>query len=45
MKTVELSLKKVENAVGKEEIAPFLTEFSKDLYCRQVKTKNCFGDG
>ena len=23
-------------------ISPFPTEFSKDLYCRQVKTRACF---
>ena len=30
------------NAVGKEEIA---TVFSKDLYCRQLKTLGLFGKG
>ena len=41
----------VENTVGKGEIAryekfsPFPTVFLKDLYCRQVKTRACFGKG
>ena len=26
-------------------ISPFPTVFSKDLYCRQVKTRACFGKG
>ena len=39
------------NTVGKEEIAhnkaisPFPTEFSKELYCRHVKTRPCLGEG
>ena len=39
----------VENAVGKGEIAlaifPFPTMFSKDLYCRHLKTRACLGEG
>ena len=35
----------VENTVGKGEIAPFPTEFSKDLYCRHIKTRACLGKG
>ena len=47
----ESSPKMVENTVGKGEIArykqffPFLTVFSKDLQCRHVKTRACFGKG
>ena len=42
--------KQVENIVGKGEIAhneQFLLfpVFSKDLYCRHVKTRACFGKG
>ena len=43
--------KRVENTVGKGEIAhyeqfsPFPTVFSKDLYCRHVKTRACLGKG
>ena len=46
--------KRVENTVGKGEIAhyeqcllfpQFPTVFSKDLYCRQVKTRRCLGKG
>ena len=37
--------KLVENTVGKGEIAPaispFPTAFSKDLYCRYIKTRAC----
>ena len=46
----EFSLR-VENTVGKGEIACykqfllFPTVFSKDLYCRQVKTGPCLGKG
>ena len=29
----------VENTVGKGEISPFPTVFSKDFYCRHVKTR------
>ena len=36
---------RVENAVGKAEIAPFPTVFSKDLYNRHVKTSVCMGKG
>ena len=35
----------VENTVGKGEISPFLTVFSKDLYCRHVKSRACLGKG
>ena len=36
----------VENTVGKgQAIYPFLTVFSKDLYCRHVKTRACLGKG
>ena len=41
----------VENTAGKGEIArlraisPFPTVFSKDLYCRHVKTRACLGKG
>ena len=44
-------LKRVENTVGKGEIARyeqislFPTVFSKDLYCRHVKTRPLFGKG
>ena len=33
--------KRVENDVGKREIA--LQRFSKDFYCRHVKTRACLG--
>ena len=33
----------IENSVGKAEIAPIPTVFSKDLYCRHVKTRACLG--
>ena len=41
--------KRVENTVGKGEIARyeqfllFPQCFSKDLYCRHVQTRSCFG--
>ena len=41
--------KQVENTVGKGQkcslraMAPFPTVFSKDLYCRHVKTRACLG--
>ena len=35
----------VQNTVGKGEIAPFPTMFSKDLYGRNVKTRACLGKG
>ena len=41
----------VENTQGKDEIAqaqaisPFPTVFSKDVYCRHLKTRACFGKG
>ena len=35
--------KRIENNVGKGEIAPSPTVFSKDFYCRQVKTRACWG--
>ena len=37
-------LKQVEHTVGKGEIARF-SVFSKDLYCRHVKTRACLGKG
>ena len=39
--------KRAENTVGKGEfaISPFPTVFSKDLYCRRIKTRVCFGKG
>ena len=37
---------RVENTVGKgRAISPFPTGFSKDLYCRHVKTRAYFGNG
>ena len=33
--------KRVENTEGKGGIALFPTVFSKDLYCRHVKTRAC----
>ena len=44
-------LKRVENTVGKGEIARyeqfllFPTVFSKELYCRHVKTRACLEKG
>ena len=42
--------KRVENAVGKGEIARYeqfllVPVFSKDLYCRHMKTRACLGKG
>ena len=37
--------KLVENTVGKGEISPFPTLFSKNLYGRHVKTRACSGKG
>ena len=43
--------KQAENTVGKgeiahyEQISPFPTVFSKDLYCRHVKIRACLGKG
>ena len=43
--------KRVENTVGKREIARqeqfliFPTAFSKDLYCRHLKTRASLGEG
>ena len=42
--------KRVENTVGKGEIARYeqfllFPVFSKDLYCRHVKTRACLGKG
>ena len=51
MKVAGYFFKKVENTVGKEEIARyeqfllFLTMFLKNLYCRRVKTMACLGKG
>ena len=45
---VEFSIR-VENTVGKgeiahnEQISPFQTVFSKDLYGRHIKTRDCLG--
>ena len=42
---------RVENTVGEKEkllvtrISPFPTLFSKDLYCRHVKNRACWGKG
>ena len=30
---------------GSKAISPFPTVFSKDMYCRQVKTMACLGKG
>ena len=35
--------KQVENTVGKREISPFATVFSKGIYCRHIKTRACLG--
>ena len=35
----------VKNTAGKGAISPFRKVFSKDLYCRHVKTKDCLGKG
>ena len=50
MKMAESSPKRVENTVGKGEIAYYeqfllFPVFAKDLYCRYVKTKACLGTG
>ena len=50
MEMSESSQKKVENTVGKGEIAlpaisPFPTEFSNDLNCRHIKTRASLGKG
>ena len=50
MKMVGKFFERVENAAGKGEIArdeQFLLfpVFSKDLYCRHVKTRACLGKG
>ena len=43
--------KQVENAEGKRRncslraISPFPSVFSKDMYCRHVKTRACLGKG
>ena len=43
--------KSLENTVGKGEncllqaISPFSTVFTKDLYCRHVKCRDCLGKG
>ena len=37
--------KLVENTVGKGEISPFPTLFSKNSYGRHVKTRACSGKG
>ena len=35
----------VENTVRKGKNYPFPLVFSKDLYCRHIKTKACLGKG
>ena len=51
MKVAESCKKGVENTAGKGEIARyeqfllFPTVFSKDLYCRHVKSRTCLGEG
>ena len=45
MKMAENPPKRVENTVGKGEIAPFPAVFSKDLYYKHVKTRACLGKG
>ena len=50
MKMAEIAPKWLENTVGKGEIACYeqfllFPVFSKDLYCRQVKTRACLGKG
>ena len=35
----------VENIVGKGAISPYPTVFSKDWYCRHVKTRACLEMG
>ena len=37
--------KRVENTVGKGEMLVAPTVFSKDLYCRNIKTRPCLGNG
>ena len=37
--------KRVEDTVGKQATSPFPTVFSKDFYCRNVKTRVCLGKG
>ena len=43
--------KQVKNTVGKgkiacyEQISPFPTVFSKELYCKHVKNRVCLGKG
>ena len=39
---VQISPKRVENTMGKEEVARYEV-FSKDLICRHIKTKVCVG--
>ena len=37
---------KFSKSVGKKEaISPFPTVFSKDLYCRHIKSRACLGKG
>ena len=37
--------KRVENTKGKGEISLFPKVFSKDMYCRDFKTRACFEKG
>ena len=50
MKMAESSSKRVENTMGKREIACYeqfllFPVFSKDLYCRYLKTMACLDKG
>ena len=51
MKLAESFFKRKENTVGKKRnrslqaISPFPTVFSKNLYCRQEKTRACLEKG
>ena len=49
-KMEESTLKRVEKIVGKGELADYeqfllFPVFSKDLYCRHIKTRACLGKG
>ena len=41
---VENSVEKGKNCLS-QAIIPFSTEFSKDLYCRHIKTRACLRKG
>ena len=45
MKMVVQFSKRVENTVVKGAIPPFLTVYSKEFYCRHVKSRACLGKG